>query len=66
MSYAIRRLQEVAATPEGFVCDFCTAQPRFIAGPDTHPILVCEQHGEERTDILYVFNRTWRVWEDVR
>jgi len=68
MADDIKALQERASTPEGFVCYLagCTAQPRYLLVGEKAPMLACAEHGEiPGGEIVYVFNRVWRVWEKV-
>jgi hypothetical protein len=62
----IQAAQERASTPEGFVCyrAGCTEQPRFLLVGEALPMLACETHmNVPGGEIVYVFNRVWRVWE---
>jgi hypothetical protein len=65
----IQAAQERASTPEGFVCYAagCTEQPRFLLVGEAQPMLACETHGTiPGGEIVYIFNRTWRVWERLK
>ena len=64
----IAAAQERASTPEGFVCYLpgCTESPRFLLVGEGAPLLACEEHANvPGGEIVYIFNKTWRVWEKV-